>query len=39
MMKIRLELGRTDKFPNGDTNYAYEFFAPLTPKGKIDAAA
>lgn len=39
MMKIRLELGRTDEFPSGDPNRGYEFIAPLTEAGHIDAAA
>lgn len=39
MMKIRLELGRTDQFPNGNENHAYEFVAPLTPEGHIDEVA
>jgi hypothetical protein len=38
MMKIRLELGRTDDFPSGDPNRGYEFVAPLTEAGHIDAA-
>ena len=37
MMKIRLELGRTDEFPSGDPNRGYEFVAPLTDGGHIDA--
>jgi hypothetical protein len=39
MMRIRLELGRTNRFPNGNENHAYEFVAPLTPEGHIDEAA
>jgi hypothetical protein len=38
MMKVRLELGRTDDFPSGDPNRGYEFMAPLTEAGHIDAA-
>ena len=38
LMKIRLELGRTEGFPEGDPNHGYEFFAPLTAEGHIDAA-
>ena len=37
MMKIRLELGRTDDSPSGDPNRGYEFVAPLTEAGHIDA--
>jgi hypothetical protein len=39
MMKIRLELGRTNEFHNGNENHAYEFVAPITPEGHIDADA
>lgn len=38
MMKVRLELGRTDDFPSGDPLRGYEFVAPLTEAGHIDAA-
>ena len=38
MVKVRLELGRTDDFPSGDPNRGYEFVAPLTETGQIDAA-
>lgn len=37
--KIRLELGRTDDFPDGNRNHGYEFVAPLKPDGHLDAAA
>lgn len=39
MMKIRLELGRTAEYPNGNENHAYEFVAPIDPEGHIDAEA
>ena len=38
MMKVRLELGRTEGYPSGDPNRGYEFVAPLTDAGHIDAA-
>lgn len=38
MMKIRLELGRTDDHPSGDPNHGYEFIVPLTDAGHIDVA-
>ncbi len=39
LMKIRLELGRTEGYPDGDPGQGYEFIAPLTEKGQIDAHA
>lgn len=36
LMSIRLELGRTAGFPNGDRSHGYEFLAPLTDDGHID---
>lgn len=39
MMKIRLELGRTAEYPNGNENHAYEFVAPIDAEGRIDADA
>lgn len=36
LMNIRLELGRTGDFPNGDHSHGYEFLAPLTDEGHID---
>jgi hypothetical protein len=36
LMSIRLELGRTNDFPDGDKNHGYEFIAPLTPDGHVD---
>ena len=37
--RIRLELGRTDEYPDGNQNHGYEFVAPLTPEGHIDPQA
>ena len=39
LMKIRLELGRTEGCPDGDPGQGYEFVAPLNEKGQIDAHA
>jgi hypothetical protein len=39
LMTVRLELGRTDEFPEGDPSRGYEFVVPLNEKGQIDAAA
>ncbi|MCW5731719.1 MAG: hypothetical protein KIT20_13250 [Alphaproteobacteria bacterium] len=36
---IRLELARTPEHPMGSSEYGYEFRAPLTPEGHIDADA
>ncbi len=36
---IRLELARGDGFPGGSAAHGYEFTAPLTADGRIDAAA
>ena len=36
---IRLELARNHDFPNGSRDRGYEFSAPLTPDGHIDAEA
>jgi hypothetical protein len=36
---IRLELGRTEEFPQGSRQHGYEFVAPLTKEGHVDAAA
>src|SRR5215472_15213030 len=36
---IRLELGRTEKFPRGSHQHGYEFVAPLTRDGYVDAIA
>jgi hypothetical protein len=36
---IRLELARSDGFPDGNPRYGYEFKAPLKADGRIDADA
>ena len=38
LMTIRLELGRTRDFPQGDPRHGYEFVAPLDQHGHLDAA-
>jgi hypothetical protein len=38
LMTIRLELGRTREFPEGDPRHGYEFVAPLDRHGHLDAA-
>lgn len=37
LMRIRLELGRTTGDPLGDPRHGYEFIAPLTAEGHLDA--
>jgi hypothetical protein len=37
LSRIRLELGRTDAFPQGSALHGYEFIAPLTRDGHVDA--
>ena len=37
LSRIRLELGRTAEFPRGSEQHGYEFIAPLTLSGHIDA--
>ena len=37
--RIRLELARTDGFPEGSSRHGYEFVAPLDGAGHIDADA
>jgi hypothetical protein len=37
LSRIKLELGRTGEFPEGSTRHGYEFIAPLTSSGHIDA--
>ncbi len=37
LMTIRLELGRTRDFPEGDPGHGYEFIAPLNDHGHLDA--
>ncbi len=39
LMTIRLELGRTMDFPDGDARHGYEFTAPLDRHGHLDAQA
>jgi len=39
LRKIRLELARTKDFPEGSPNCGYEFTAPLTADGHLDAEA
>lgn len=39
LMRIRLELARTPEFPEGSHDRGYEFVAPLTKDGHIDAEA
>lgn len=39
LMRIRLELARTEDFPNGSSEHGYEFFAPIGNDGKIDRDA
>ena len=38
LKKIRLEMARTPKFPEGNPRCGYEFTAPLAEAGKLDAA-
>lgn len=37
LKKIRLELARTSDHPEGSTEHGYEFIAPLTADGHLDA--
>lgn len=37
LSKVRLELARDHEHPEGDNATGYEFAAPLTAEGKIDA--
>ena len=39
LMTVRLEMGRTEEFPEGNPARGYEFVIPLDEKGQIDAAA
>ena len=39
LTRIRLELGRTDGFPEGSPAHGYEFVAPLTRDGHIDSSS
>jgi hypothetical protein len=38
LKRVRLELGRTDDFPEGNPNHGYEFVVPLAEDGRIDLA-
>ncbi len=38
LTKIKMELARTDGYPEGSRLHGYEFVAPLTQDGRIDAA-
>jgi hypothetical protein len=38
LKRIRLELARTPEFPDGNPACGYEFVAPLSPDGLLDAA-
>lgn len=37
LMRVRLELARTPDFPEGSRDHGYEFVAPMTKDGHIDA--
>ena len=37
LKRIRLELARTEGFPEGSSRHGYEFVAPLDASGHIDA--
>jgi hypothetical protein len=37
LSKIRLNLARSHDYPNGSAHHGYEFVAPLTEDGHIDA--
>jgi len=37
LMRVRLELARNPGFPEGSADHGYEFTAPLTADGHIDA--
>lgn len=39
LSRIRLELGRTQGYPQGSVAHGYEFIAPLTSAGHVDAEA
>ncbi len=39
LKKIRLELARNPKFPEGSRNHGYEIVAPLTADGHLDVEA
>jgi len=37
LRKIRIELARTEGFPEGSSDYGYEFVAPLNEDGHLDS--
>ena len=37
LMRIRLELARTEDYPQGDAGQGYDFIVPLNSAGHIDA--
>ena len=37
LSRIRLELARTPEYPEGSADHGYEFIAPLTAEGHVDA--
>ena len=37
LKRIRLELARTPEYPQGSPDHGYEFVAPMTDDGHIDA--
>jgi hypothetical protein len=37
LTRIRMELGRTDGFPEGSNLHGYEFIAPVSSDGHLDA--
>ena len=39
LKKIRLEMARNPKFPEGSRNHGYELIAPLTGDGHLDVDA
>ncbi len=39
LKRVRMELARTKEFPDGNAAHGYEFIAPLTADGHLDAKA
>ena len=39
LKRVRMELARTKEFPEGNSAHGYEFIAPLTEDGHLDAQA
>ena len=39
LKRIRLTLARSKEFPEGSSQFGYEFIAPIDQRGHIDAAA